>query len=143
LASLAYGMTKTFEGGSGVGYPILRNSLGLPLMVLPSLPIIIVAFLIVLLTKGLEEQMVYCEETSDTDKKPPAKAVIFPDPQTAIDALLDDWLPRLIESNEILTAALIRVKGLCAAGSSCVIAQRVQADVEAALERAARVNKAF
>jgi hypothetical protein len=44
-------------------------------------------------------------ETWDTDRKPPAKAIIFQDPQTAIDGLLDDWLPRLIESNEILTAA--------------------------------------
>jgi hypothetical protein len=87
--------------------------------------------------------MEYGEETWNTDKKPPAKAVIFADPQTAIDGLLDDWLPRLIESNEILTAALLRVKGLCSAGSSPVIAQRVLAEVEAALERAARAKNGF
>jgi hypothetical protein len=112
-------------------------------MVLPSVPIIVAMLLPVLLIKRLEEQMEYGEETWDTDKKPPAKAIIFPDPQTAIDGLLDDWLPRLIESNEILTAALLRVKELCSVGSSSVIAQRVLAEVEAALERAARAKNGF
>jgi hypothetical protein len=42
---------------------------------------------VVLLIERLEEQMEYGEETWDTDKKPPAKAVIFADPQTAIDGL--------------------------------------------------------
>jgi hypothetical protein len=74
-------------------------------------------------------------------KKPPAKAITFADPQTAIDGLLDDWLPRLIESNEILTAALLSIIGLCSVESSSVIAQRVQAEVDAALERVARQAK--
>jgi hypothetical protein len=87
--------------------------------------------------------MEYGEETWDTDRKPPARAVIFHDPQTAIDGLLDDWLPRLVESNEILVAALLRVKELCSVRSSSVIAQRVLAEVEAALERAARAQKGF
>ena len=42
--------------------------------------------------------MEFGEETWDTQKKPPAKAIYFADSQTAIDGLLDDWLPRLIES---------------------------------------------
>jgi hypothetical protein len=51
------------------------------------------------------------KETRDTQKKPPGRAIEFPDSQTAIDDLVDDWLPSLIESNEILTAALVCVKG--------------------------------
>jgi hypothetical protein len=70
--------------------------------------------------------MEYREETWDTHSKPPTKAIIFPDPQTAIDDLLDDWLPRLIESNEILTASLLSIKGLCSVDSSSVVAEGVQ-----------------
>jgi hypothetical protein len=76
------------------------------------------------------------KETRDTQKKPPGRAIEFPDSQTAIDGLLDDWLPSLIESNEILTAALVRVKGFCIAESSTVFANRVLAEVNIALERA-------
>jgi len=36
--------------------------------------------------------------TWDSQKKPPARASEFPNPQTAIDDLLDDWLPRPVES---------------------------------------------
>jgi hypothetical protein len=50
--------------------------------------------------------------------------------------LLDDWMPRLIETNEILTAALIRVTGFCISEASTVVADRVQAEVDVALERA-------
>jgi hypothetical protein len=74
--------------------------------------------------------------TRDTQKKPPGTAFEFPDSQTAIDSLLDDWLPSLIESNEILTAALVRVKGFCITESSTVVADRVLAEVDVALERA-------
>jgi hypothetical protein len=112
-------------------------------MVFPGLPTTFITFAPVLLIKSLEEQMEFGEQTSDAHKKPPAKAIIFPDPQTAIDGLLDDWLPRLIESNEILTAALVRVKGLCSVGSSSLVVERVLAEVEAALERAARTKKEF
>jgi hypothetical protein len=82
----------------------------------------------VLLIKRLEEQMEHAE-TGDTDKKPPARAIIFADPQTAIDSLLDD--------------CPIRVKGLCSVGPSSVIAQRVLGEVEAALERTARAKNGF
>lgn len=74
--------------------------------------------------------------TRDTQKKPPGRVFEFPDSQTAIDGLLDDWLPRLIETNEILTAALVRVKGFCISESSTVAADRVLAEVDIALERA-------
>jgi hypothetical protein len=56
-------------------------------------------------------------------------AIEFPDSQAAIDGLLDDWLPNLIESNEILTAALERVKGFCLSESSTLSAEIVLAEV--------------
>jgi hypothetical protein len=112
-------------------------------MVLPSVPIMVAMFLPVLLMKSLEQRMEYGEETRDTQKKPAAKAIYFADSQSAIDGLLEDWLPRLIENNEMLTATLVRVKGLCSIKSSPVVVERVLAEVEAALERAARANNAF
>ena len=76
------------------------------------------------------------KETRNAEKKPPGRVIGFPDSQTAIDGLLDDWLPSLIETNEILTAALVRVKGFCLTESSTVVADRVLAEVDTALERA-------
>jgi hypothetical protein len=99
--------------------------------------ILFVTVVPVLLIKRLEEQMGYREETWDT---PSTKAIIFPDPQTAVDDLLDDWLPRLIESNEIVTAALLSIKGLCSVDSSSVVAEGVLAEVDAALKRATRAK---
>jgi hypothetical protein len=110
-------------------------------MISPSLPIVIRTFVPILLIRILEEQMEYREETRDNHKKPPIKVRIFPDAQIAIDDLLDDWLPRLSKSNEILIAALLSIKGLCSVESSSGIAQRVLAEVDVALERDSRVKK--
>jgi hypothetical protein len=85
--------------------------------------------------------MEYGKETWDAQKKPPTRAIEFPDSQAAIDGLLDDWLPNLIDSNEILTAALVRVKGFCLTESSSLAAERVLAEVEVALERATSATK--
>ncbi len=49
----------------------------------------------------------------DTPKKPPTA---FVDSQAAIDGTLEAWLPRLIESNEGLVAALERIKKLHSSG---------------------------
>lgn len=73
--------------------------------------------------------------------KPPNSLVEYPDAHAAIDGLLDAWLPRLIESNEILTDALVRVRDLYLAGAPLVAAERVLAEIEVALERAARAQK--
>jgi|HubBroStandDraft_6_1064221.scaffolds.fasta_scaffold747897_2 hypothetical protein len=87
--------------------------------------------------------MEYGMETWDTQKKPPTRAIEFPDSQAAIDGLLDDWLPNLIESNEILTTALVRVKGFCLTESSTLAVERVLAEVEVALERATMAKKGY
>jgi hypothetical protein len=69
-------------------------------------------------------------------KKPPSNVVEFPDAHAAIDGLLDAWLPRLIESNEILTEALERVRNL-------VAVEQVRVEVEVALQKAARAKNGF
>jgi hypothetical protein len=76
-------------------------------------------------------------------KKPPHSVAEFPDIHAAIDGLLDAWLPRLIVSNEILFAALVRVRDYHLAGAPETGADGVLADVETALERAARAQNGF
>jgi hypothetical protein len=76
----------------------------------------------------------------NTPKKPPTSLVAFTDSQAAIDGTLEAWLPRLIESNEILVAALERVRDLHSAQRP-VDAEEVISEVETALERAANMQK--
>jgi hypothetical protein len=77
----------------------------------------------------------------DTPKKPPHGVIQFLDSQAAIDGLLEDWLPRLIESNEILTDALMRIRDCYLAGASLVSTDQALAEVKAALARAAMAEK--
>jgi hypothetical protein len=72
-------------------------------------------------------------------KKPSSKATVFPDAQGAIEGTLDAWLPPLIEANEILSAALIRVRDFHLAGVPSDNA--IMVDVVTALEAAARAQK--
>ena len=77
----------------------------------------------------------------DLPKKPAVHAIAYPDAQSAVDAVLEAWLPRLIESNEVLMAALVRLREFYLAGTLPAEAADALAEVEAALERAARVQK--
>jgi hypothetical protein len=79
----------------------------------------------------------------DVQKKPPTKAEVFTDAQAAIDATLDAWLPSLIESNDSLIDALTRLRDLYLAGTPMPGAAPVLADVEAALEQAAKMRRGF
>ena len=77
----------------------------------------------------------------DSPKKPPVNATVFPDPQSAVDAVLEAWLPRLIEINEILMAALVKLRDFYLAGTPAVEAEEALEEVKAALDRAAMVQK--
>ncbi len=77
----------------------------------------------------------------ESPKKPPSKATKFPDAQGAIEGTLEAWLPGLIESNQILTVALLRLRDLYLPQEPPASADRVLAEIEAALEMAARVQK--
>jgi hypothetical protein len=76
----------------------------------------------------------------ETPKIPSSSLVGFKDSQAAIDGTLEAWLPRLIENNEILVAALVRVRDLHSAGEP-VDPEEVLHEVETALERAANIHK--
>jgi hypothetical protein len=71
-------------------------------------------------------------------KKSP-RAAVFPDAQGAIEGTLDAWLPPLIEANEILTAALIRIRDFHLDGVPSDNA--ILVDVVTALEAAAKAQK--
>jgi hypothetical protein len=77
----------------------------------------------------------------DSPKKPPAKATTYLDRQPGTDAVLEAWLPRLIESNEALIAALVRLRDFYLAGAPRTEAQEVLVQVRVALERAEMVQK--
>jgi hypothetical protein len=74
-------------------------------------------------------------------KKPPVKAVAYPDAQSAVDAVLEAWLPRLIASNEVLMAALIKLRESYLTGTPPDEAAEVLAQAKAAVEQAAMVQK--
>ena len=75
-------------------------------------------------------------------RKPPVKAVTFKDAQSAIDGTLDDWLPRLVESNEALEQALLLLRDLHLAGNG-MAEDAVLKQVEVALDKAAKAKTLF
>lgn len=77
----------------------------------------------------------------DFERKPPGKAKGYQDAQDAIDATLDAWLPRLIETNDTLSAALLRLRDFYLTGTPMPGAETVLAEVEAALEQAAKTRR--
>ena len=79
----------------------------------------------------------------EIQRKPPAKAQDFTDAQGAIDFTLDTMLPRLIESNDSLIAALTRLRDFYLTGTRMPGAEAVVIEVEAALERAAKTQRGF
>jgi hypothetical protein len=75
-------------------------------------------------------------------KKPPQGVITFPDAQSAIDGTLENWLPRLVESNDALEEALLLLRDLYLSRNGFaedVVLQRV----EKALGKAARAKSAF
>ena len=79
----------------------------------------------------------------DAAKKPAIKATSFVDAQSAIDATLEAWLPSLIRSNDSLIAALTRLRDFYLAGPPIPGGASVLADVEDALEQAAKARRGF
>jgi hypothetical protein len=77
----------------------------------------------------------------ESTKKPPVTAIAYPDAQSAVDAVLEAWLPRLIESNELLMAALIKLRESYLTGTPLGEADEALAQAKTALEQAAVVQK--
>jgi hypothetical protein len=74
-------------------------------------------------------------------KSPSVKAMAYPDAQSAVDAVLEAWLPRLIASNEVLMAALIRLRESYLTGTPPEAAGEALAQAKAAVEQATMVQK--
>ena len=73
-------------------------------------------------------------------KRPAINLIAFKDSQAAIDGTLEAWLPRLIESNEILVAALEHIKILHSSGEP-VVSEEVLLEIRTALKRAATMQR--
>jgi hypothetical protein len=77
----------------------------------------------------------------DAPKKPPVNVRSYVDQASATDAVLEAWLPRLVESNEALMAALVRLRDFYLADETRTDAEEVLMQVRMALERAEIVQK--
>lgn len=70
------------------------------------------------------------------------KVIELPKPQDAVGRI-EAFVGQLLESNDLLTAALVRLRDFYLAGSPEMITDRVLAQVETALERARRAKNGF
>jgi hypothetical protein len=77
----------------------------------------------------------------DAPKKPPVNVRSYADQESATDAVLEAWLPRLVESNEVLMAALVKLRDFYLADEPRPDAEEVLMQVRVALERAEIVQK--
>jgi len=70
------------------------------------------------------------------------KMIELPQRQTSA-ARIEDFVGRLLDSNDRLASALVRLRDFYLAGLPPMIADSVLAQVETALERAARTKHGF
>jgi hypothetical protein len=74
--------------------------------------------------------------------KNPGKAIAISQPQETY-ARREGFMSRLLESNEVLAAALVRLRDFYLAGAPPLVTDKVLAQVETALEMARRVENGF
>ncbi|MGA3226864.1 MAG: hypothetical protein ABSC65_24070 [Acidobacteriaceae bacterium] len=74
--------------------------------------------------------------------KNPGKAIAISQPQDTY-ARREGFMNRLIESNQVLAAALVRLRDFYLAGAPPLVTDKVMAQVETALEMAKRVENGF
>jgi hypothetical protein len=70
------------------------------------------------------------------------KVIEISQPQDA-SARIEGFMRRLIESNQVLAAALVRLRDFYLAGAPPLVTDKVMAQVETALEMARRVENGF
>ncbi len=75
-------------------------------------------------------------------KKPAHRVITFKDAQSAIDGTLETWLPRLVESNDVLEEALVLLRDLYLSEDRSA-ENTVLKRVEEALDKAATAKSAF
>lgn len=74
--------------------------------------------------------------------KKPGKVIAISQPQDAV-ARIEAFVGRLLESSDLLAAALVRLRDFYLAGAPPLAADKVLAQVDAALEMAARAKHGF
>jgi hypothetical protein len=74
--------------------------------------------------------------------KDSGKVIPISQPQDAY-ARIEGFMSRLIESNQVLAAALVRLRDFYLAGAPPLVKDKVLARVETALEMAKRVENGF
>lgn len=77
----------------------------------------------------------------DAPKKP-GKVIEFSQPRDAV-ARIEAFVGRLMESSDLLAAALVRLRDFYLAGAPPLVADSVLAQVDAALEAAGRAKHGF
>lgn len=80
--------------------------------------------------------------TMEQPPRNPGKVIEFSQPHDAV-ARMEAFVGRLIESGDLLTSALVRLRDFYLAGAPPMVADKVLAQVEAALEMAARTRNGF
>ena len=73
-------------------------------------------------------------------KKTPRKVIVFNDPQSAIEGLLQARVTRLFRSNELLAGALVKLRDFYLAGVPHETAKDVLSEVERALASAEKAE---
>jgi hypothetical protein len=74
--------------------------------------------------------------------KAPAKVIEISQPRDA-SSRIEAFMMRLMESNEVLAAALVQLRDFYLAGAPPLLADKVLAQVDTALEMAARAQNGF
>ena len=74
--------------------------------------------------------------------KKPGKVIEISQPQDAA-ARIEVFVSRLVEGNEVLAAALVRLRDFYLAGAPPLVADKVLAQVHTALEMATRAKHGF
>jgi hypothetical protein len=74
--------------------------------------------------------------------KKSGKVIEISQPQDAC-ARIETFVMRLMESNEVLAIALVRLREFYLAGAPTLVADKVLAQVDTALEMAARAKNGF
>ncbi len=75
--------------------------------------------------------------------KKPGKVIEFSHPHEAAVARIEAFVGRLMESNDLLAATLLRLRDFYLAGAPPLVAEKVLAQVDSALELSARIKRGF
>lgn len=97
---------------------------------------------ILCLEEGILPGLPHNRSTMEDPPKRTGKLIEFSQPHDAV-ARIEAFVGRLIESTDVLSSALVRLRDFYLAGAPPMVADQVLAQVDAALEMAARTRIGF